>query len=303
MADDPRGIRPAHARAGRALRFDPAEPARAEAPAVLDKLATGYDGPVILAEGDSWFEYPMSEDLLVPLGEKYAIFSLAKAGDSFAEVADQDELFPTLDNPPPGREFHIVMLSLGGNEVMGHIEDFAHDNDPARPDENYLLPSFAPMLEGVRDRFDAIVRRIVESGLQHVILHGYDYPDPRFPREPGEPLNGAQWIGPPLMHERRIGQVTTWRAIANRMVEDFNAMLAAVAARPQYQGRVHAVRLLGTIGKRNKTQTADPLYGWTRFTAPTRGSRLARKFEPVIDECGRGCSRPESTAPPTPPAG
>ena len=289
MADDPREF-------GRRTReqagvFDSILQSRRELKRrrFLDKLATGYDGPVILAEGDSWFEYPMSEDLLVPLGEKYAIFSLAKAGNSFTEVADQDELFPTLDNPPPGREFHIVMLSLGGNEVMGHIEDFVHDNDPARPDENYLLPSFAPMLEGVRDRFDAIVRRIVESGPQHVILHGYDYPDPRFPREPGEPLNGAQWIGPPLMHERRIGQVTTWRAIANRMVEDFNTMLAVVAARPRYQGRVHAVRLLGTIGKRNKNQSADPSLWVDEIHGTDEGfRRLARKFEPVIDEVWEG---------------
>jgi hypothetical protein len=255
----------------------------------LAKLAGGYDGPVILAEGDSWFEYPISEDLLVPLGEKYAIFSLAKAGDSFTEIEDQDELFPTLDNPPPGREFHIVMLSLGGNEVMGHIEDFVHQNDPARPDEDYILPNFAPMLEGVRDKFDAIARRILGSGPQHVILHGYDYPDPRFPPEPTESPNGSQWIGPPLMHQRRIGQITTYREIANRMADQFNAMLATIAARPQYQGRVHAVRLLGTIGKRNKTQAADPTLWVDEIHGTDKGFRtLARKFETVIDAVWEG---------------
>jgi hypothetical protein len=258
------------------------------------KLASGYDGPVILAEGDSWFEYPMSEDLLVPLGEKFAILSLAKAGDSFTEVADQDELFPTLNEPPPGREFHIVMLSLGGNEVMGHIEDFVFDNDPARPDEKYVrLPEFEKMLiggDGVRDKFDGIIQRIIEGGDQHVILHGYDYPDPRFPRQPGEEeLPGAQWIGPPLMHHREIGSLTTYREATNQMLDGFNAMLAEVAGRPQYENRVHYVKLLGTIGKRSKTHNPDDALWVDEIHGTTEGfKRLAKKFEPVIERLWEG---------------
>ena len=261
------------------------------------KLADGYDGPVILAEGDSWFEYPFSEDLLIPLGEKFAILSLAKAGDSFTEIADQDELFPTLNSPPPGRQFHIVMLSLGGNEVMGHIEDFVFDNDPARPDENYVrLPELEKMLnggdgdQGVRDKFDGIIRRIIREGEQHVILHGYDYPDPRFPRQPSdEELPGAQWIGPPLMHKRRIGSLTTYREAVNQMLDRFNAMLAEVAARPEYQGRVHHVKLLGTIGNRSKTHDADNTLWIDEIHGTTEGfTRLARKFETVIERVWEG---------------
>ena len=236
----------------------------------LDKLATGYDGPVILAEGDSWFD-PISEDLLVPLGEKYAIFSLAKAGNSFAEVADQDELFPTLDRPPPGREFHIVMLSLGGNEVMGDIEDFAHDNDPARPDENYLSPSSRRSRGRARPvRRDRPAHRRERPAARHPAR--LRLPRPALPAEPGEPLNGAQWIGPPLMHERRIGQVTTWRAIANRMVDHFNAMsrlsLRGRGIRDACTRCGCSARSAGATRTRARTRA----YGWTRSTGLTRGS-------------------------------
>ena len=254
------------------------------------KISGSYDGPVILAEGDSWFEFPMSEDLIMRLGERYAILSLAKAGDSFAEVTGTgDELFPTLNDPPPGRDFHIVMLSLGGNELMGHIEDFVHENDPARPDEDYILPNFAPMLAGVRDKFNGIIERIIRDGEQHVILHGYDYPDPRFPPEPTEGPNGSQWIGPPLLHQRRIGQLTTYREIANRMADQFNAMLAELAARPQHHGRVHHVRLLGTIGRRNKNQAPAPGLWVDEIHGSDEGfRRLAAKFVPVIDDVWAG---------------
>src|SRR5262245_14943304 len=44
------------------------------------KADSKYKGPRIVAEGDSWFEYPYNDDLIMILGEKYAIMSLAKAG-------------------------------------------------------------------------------------------------------------------------------------------------------------------------------------------------------------------------------
>ena len=290
MADDPREF-------GRRTReqagvFDSILQSRRELKRrrFLDKLATGYDGPVILAEGDSWFEYPMSEDLIVPLGEKYAIFSLAKAGDSFAEVADQNELFPTLDNPPPGREFHIVMLSLGGNEVMGHIEDFVHDNDPARPDENYLLPSFAPMLGGRarqvrRDRpahrrerpaarhparlrlsrpaLSARARRAAERrAMDRPAAHA------RAPHRPGHDLaRDREPDGRGLQHDARESSPP------GRGIRDACTRCGCSA------------RLASATRTRARTRA----YGWTRFTVATRdSSALAGKFEPVIDGVWEG---------------
>jgi hypothetical protein len=259
------------------------------------KLETGYQGPVILAEGDSWFEYPMADDLLMPLGERYAILSLAKAGNSFAEVGDQNELFPRLNDPPGGKQFHIVMLSLGGNEVMGRIEDFTHENEVSRADEDYLLPKFDEMLygapdrPGIRDKFDEIVGRIVRDHEQHVILHGYDYPDPRFPRERTEGPNGSQWIGPPLWYERDIGSLTTYREVVNQMLDKFNAVVAEVAGRPEYRGRVHYVNLRGTIGQRSKLFDGDDMLWADEIHGTTDGfRRLARQFEPVIDRVWEG---------------
>src|SRR5436189_3007501 len=65
-----------------------------------------YRGPRIVAEGDSWFEYPLTNDILMWLGDRYAVLSLAKAGDSWHEIIEQDELFNTIKKEKP----HIVML-------------------------------------------------------------------------------------------------------------------------------------------------------------------------------------------------
>ena len=250
------------------------------------KIKAGYNGPIIVAEGDSWFEYPNSKDLLVWLGEKYAVLSLAKAGDSFAEVTGtNDELFHTLQHPPKDKEFHIVLLSLGGNEVMGHIEDFVDEYKQGRPDENYILPGFKKMLEEVKKEYEVLIQRIIDNGTQHVILHGYDYPDPRYPRERDGEANGAQWIGPPLNNLRNIGTITTFRCVANMMLDGFNDMLKEVANRAQYQGRVHYVRLLGTIGQWDKNHGATPGLWVDEIHGSDEGFELlAKKFERVIDQ-------------------
>ncbi len=63
------------------------------------KSDLAYKGPRIVAEGDSWFEFPCTTDLLEWLGRKYAILSLAKAGDAWFDV-NQDE-FGTYDDGSP----------------------------------------------------------------------------------------------------------------------------------------------------------------------------------------------------------
>lgn len=248
----------------------------------------GHQGPRLVAEGDSWFEYPFSQDIIMQLSAKYAVLGLAKAADSFEEVNAQNELMPTLAHPPLGKPFHIVMLSLGGNEVMGHIEDFVLNFQLGRPDEDYVdFAAFNPMLANVRAKLASIVKKIVDNGAQHVILHGYDYPDARLPPDLGEPANGSQWIGPPLKVHRNIESLPTYRCAANMMLDRFNAMLQTFAQQPEHQGRVHYVSLLGTIGIKDhhhdpvppqKSLWNDEIHGNDKGFA-----RVAKKFEPVID--------------------
>jgi N-acetylmuramoyl-L-alanine amidase len=200
-----------------------------------------YKGPRIVAEGDSWFEYPYNDDIVMVLGEKYAIMSLAKAGDAFGDVVKKNELFPAVASERPD----IVLLSLGGNDVMGSIETYIHQFELNRPAAKYILPNFEGMLSLIENQFRAIIGSLLSMDTQ-VILHGYDYPDAREPA-----TQGAQWIGPPLKNMRNIDGVAMWREIANIMLDRFNHMLAGVSNSPAYGGRVHYVSLLGTIGNAN----------------------------------------------------
>jgi len=233
----------------------------------------GYHGPRIVAEGDSWFEYPFNDDLIMILGEKYAIMSLAKAGDAWMDVYKENELFPAITHERPD----IVMLSIGGNEVMGQIETYLHPFELNRPAEKYILPNFAKMLDWISSQYETTITQILAQGAQ-VIMHGYDYPDARAPQTPG-----AQWIGPPMKNMRHIDGVGMWREIANIMVDRYNVMLDKLAAKPAFVGLAHYVDLRGVIGNRdfNTGPDGDLWNDEIHGTAAGFG-RLAAKIDPVI---------------------
>ena len=232
-----------------------------------------YKGPRIVAEGDSWFEYPHNDDLIMVLGEKYAIMSLAKAGDDWMDIYTRAELFPAIDDEKPD----IVMLSLGGNEVMGSIETYVREYQHGRPMADHILPSFGELIRWVERQYDSTIEPILSEGAQ-VILHGYDYPDAR---DVG--TDGAQWIGPPLQTMRNIGAVAYWREIANLMLDRFNEMLSRVASKPAHAGKVHYVNLRGTIGNPNFNHGPDTSLWTDEIHATGPGFRkLAAKLDAKI---------------------
>ncbi|MBI4367167.1 MAG: SGNH/GDSL hydrolase family protein [Deltaproteobacteria bacterium] len=234
-----------------------------------------YRGPHIVAEGDSWFEYPYNDDLVMILGEKYAIMSLAKAGDAWTDIYRKNELFPAIMQEHPD----IVMLSLGGNEVMGQIENYVQQFELNRPASKYILPSFAKLLDWVENQYDTTIEHILAQGAQ-VIVHGYDYPDARAPA-----TQGAQWIGPPLLNMRNIDGVAMWREIANIMLDRYNEMMARMVGKAGFAGRVHYVDLRGTIGNADYDTGPDPDLWCDEIHGSAAGfGKLAKKIDRKIKQ-------------------
>jgi hypothetical protein len=232
-----------------------------------------YKGPKILAEGDSWFEYPCAKDLIDWLGEDYAVLSLARAGDTWDDI-NRQESENYSDGTPKGLYANIrkerpdiVMLSVGGNEIMGQIETYVHMYHVGWTAEQHILPNLEGALDWVVDlQYKSAVDQITAKGI-HVILHGYDYPDAR----PGN--EGGQWIGGPLEGYRRIGAVSMWRGICKVMLERFNGRLKKLAT-GHASGKVHYVKLLGTIGNKNPDQAPDRNLWWDEMHGTTPGFRL-----------------------------
>ncbi|WIG49940.1 MAG: hypothetical protein OJF48_000857 [Afipia sp.] len=225
----------------------------------LNKLNSPYKGPIILAEGDSWFEYPWPNipDLIDRAGDKYAVLSLARAGDTWSDILDQDSnvglpkrypdgtlmgLFHTLNEATP-KLFQYVMISAGGNDLIGNLKDCVYDFDPNRPGDEYIRhkgdierPGFDDVLGAAIHRYREATSKVVAGG-RPVILHTYDYPNPK--------LNG-QYIGYQLKKFHKIEGEGLMRQILNQMIDLFYGGLKQIA--DASNGKIHLIDFRNTIG-------------------------------------------------------
>ena len=197
-------------------------------------LASGYDGPIIVSEGDSWFQYPLLlKDTIDHVMDRYAVLSLGAAGDLLKRMADKREYMRALHDT--GAE--ILLMSGGGNDLVAggalasHLEAFHPDLKP----EDYLLPSFQALLDEALTHYGRMFRQ-VRDGFPHVsiLCHGYDYPVP----------NKDRWLGKP-MESRGIRDRTLQKAIAACMMDHFNRRLRRLA---NTMPHVTYIDCRGTVG-------------------------------------------------------
>ena len=154
----------------------------------------------ILAEGDSWFEYPapgFGGGIIPRLQELIGvpILNLAKAGDEvrvMMGVEERKELVDQLRNGcPAGGPWDALLFSGGGNDVVdNHLELCVKDFDPAIPVVNHIHQSnYDKVLALLRAGYeDLIALRDASSPTTHLVFHAYDFaiPDGR----------GICWYGP-----------------------------------------------------------------------------------------------------------
>lgn len=198
------------------------------------RIASGYDGLRLTADGDSWFQYPVKlTDVIDYASEPYAVFDTSAAGDLLEDMAKKKEYLAALKYS--GGD--ILLLSAGGNDVCAggklatHLEDF----DPVltKP-ADYLKPSY----QDVQNKALAAYEKICREVNQHfpkvrIIVHGYDYFIP----------DDGRWLGKP-MAKCGIRDRGLQRAIAAEMIDQFNRGLRRMAGR---MAHVHYVDCRGAV--------------------------------------------------------
>ena len=179
-----------------------------------------YSGPVIVSEGDSWFQYPLLlKDVIDWLMDDYAVMSLGAAGDTLGNMAAEMEMLEALEDTGAS----VLLLSGGGNDLVAGGNLAAHlredDGSGTMKPEDYLLPSFGQVLDEAVALIDRIVRDACQSfPAVQVACHGYDYAVPA----------AGKWLGTP-MQERKITDPKVQKAIARVMVDRLNARLRRLA--------------------------------------------------------------------------
>jgi lysophospholipase L1-like esterase len=212
------------------------------------KLSAGTGRPgangVLVAEGDSWFDYPFNDVLgLLEDQHNFRVESVAHHGDSVEEMAyDTSQLtalarkMEHLQND--GRVPRAILISGGGNDIAGDTFGVLLNHHSSS-----LTPLNGRILEGVineRLRFAmaSLIGGVTELSKRYfnrvtpVIMHGYGYPVPDgrgylggFWKLPGP------WLEPGFRQKGYADLKQTTRLMAD-LIDLFNDMLASLPNQP-----------------------------------------------------------------------
>ena len=223
----------------------------------------------LIAEGDSWFDYPAFQDIVEALEDDHGfrIRSSAHHGDTAESMAYEDNqldktrrVFEELaeDNSDGSKTPKAVLISCGGNDVAG-IFAVLLNHKRAQP----MLPVLnEPIVAGVIDgRVKAAISSLIGSVIGFsktyfnqeipVIIHGYGFPVPDGRGYPILGLSGP-WLKPGFAAKGYVStdpqadaELQANADVMKVLIQRFNQMLSSVAQ--DLGGRVKHVDLTGVF--------------------------------------------------------
>lgn len=247
---------------------------------------------VLVAEGDSWFNYPWTDILRLLEDEHgYEVESVAYFGDTIEEMAYSGGQLERFSRQLEkllrrGRVPRAILLSGGGNDLAG--TEFAMLLDHAASAAPGINGQVASGVIDQRGRLAYItilsaVTEICRHWVQRplpILIHGYDYPVPD-----GRGFLGGWAVLPgpwlePGFREKGFTRMAERKAMIRDLIDRFNAMLMGLAAMPEF-AHVRYVNLRKTL-----STGADYRGDWENELHPTpKGFRLITgRFVSVLDE-------------------
>jgi lysophospholipase L1-like esterase len=243
---------------------------------------------VLVAEGDSWFDYPF-HDVLGMLEDRhnFRVESVAHKGDTVEEMAYDDNQLDGLERKMrhlqnDARVPRAFLLSGGGNDIAG--DEFAVLLNHRKSSLGTLNPRILDAIINERVRFAflsviATMTRLSALYFGHVtpiVIHGYSYPVPD-----GRGYLGGAWVLPgpwlePGFIQKGYLDLEENSTVMVDLIDTFNRMLASV---PKEDGLGHVTYL--DLRRVLSNELAGRAYrkSWENELHPTK-----RGFESVADE-------------------
>ena len=236
--------------------------------AVYRRRIKRWNGIRIVAEGDSWFQYPLllkdTIDHLIDLDQfEYAVYGLSEAGDLMSNIIKEDEITEAVQREKP----HVFLISGGGNDMVGNerMATLVHKFSANRLPQNYPNAKFDAFLDELGNLYHGLFHRLLaEHPHLKILCHGYDNAIPK---------NG-KWLGKPLQ-KQNITDESLQRKIVAEMIKRFNQRLQQVAS--EFVGSVFHVDCQNLIGE---------LPNWHDELHPKNEGylKVAKKFDETIKE-------------------
>ncbi|SMX44412.1 caspase family protein [Actibacterium lipolyticum] len=235
-----------------------------------------YTGPVIVEEGDSWFQFPvLLKDTIDYLMDEYAVFSLSAGGDTLDNMAQKAEYRRALKDTGAT----VLLLSGGGNDLVagGNLASHLRTFDPALSAADYLLPSFDQLISQAMMYYDRIFADVTTRFPKvDILCHGYDYAIP----------TDGKWLGKP-MAKRKIKDAGLQRAISTIMVDRLNTELSRLVAR---YPRAHYLDMRNKVGENRWHDELHPKNPGYRDVANIFSTKIKEVSKPRTRSATRGPS-------------
>lgn len=251
------------------------------------RIAEGAGKPVLVSEGDSWFQFPfLIDDVIDHLEQDFLVWSLDAAGDTSDNMVNrQPEYRAGLDRQKVNNVAGFL-FSAAGNDVIGEdllgvpvlgnlLKDFDATRDASGHIDQGQLAAILTRLEADYRKVVATVRAGNDFAHLPIFIHGYDYAIPGgFPGDTRRPVYAKQdeWLGGP-MREKGIADPALQRAIIRLLIDALYDMLGRVAGNSAAT-KVHVVDVRGTL---KEGDWADEIHGTS-----TGFRRVAEVFKTVI---------------------
>lgn len=212
----------------------------------------------LLAEGDSWFDYP-GTDILNDLEDRYGydVEDVAKRGDTVEEMAYSDDQLDKFIRKlekliRKGDLPKAILLSGGGNDITGEtLKRLLNRADSPAPGLNQLIVdeivnglvknSYIHILSSVTE-----VCKIKTGNTIPILTHSYDYAvaDGRGFTIIGIPVSGP-WLEPGFI-AKGYSDIDQRIEIVKDLISRFHSMLQGVNNMPEFSHVKH-VDLTGTL--------------------------------------------------------
>lgn len=228
----------------------------------------------IVAEGDSWFQYPiLLQDTLDQLYKAYAIRSFAEAGDTLANYLKKKEYLKAIGD----EEATIFLVSGGGNDVLGDEFKFflrkAPDTGDSTP-KRYLSDKFFETMTTLSNQYDEMFTELLDKYQDlHIMVHCYDY---IIPVDTKATPNKQSWSGKHMIAKGIKPQAEREKLI-HFILDEFASRLTVLVNKPKFKDKVTFVDTRGLVDRNTWFDEIHPTNAGFQLV----GDKFIREIERV----------------------
>ena len=248
--------------------------------------------PVLVSEGDSWFQFPfLIDDVVDHLGRDHLIWSLDAAGDTARNMVVKRPEYLAGLRERRADGVAAFLFSAAGNDIIGEdetgepvLKQILKRHDPARDAAWHVDQArLAAILQFLETCYRQVITAIrAEEGFATlpIIVHGYDYAIPSGgPGDLRDPSWAAkdEWLGAP-MQANGIDDPALRRAIVRFLIDALYDMLFKIAGNSAAT-RIHVVDVRGALA--GVADWADEIHATSDSF-----SKVAARFRTTLREAG-----------------